>query len=68
MHLEIDNLVFDGNQVGIDFEYDEDFRKSVAKICGVPYISKKDLQKYIVYTMQSVIDFNKLMELRDQID
>ena len=68
MHLEIDNLIFEGNQVGIDFEYDEDFRKSVAKICGVNYISKKDLQKYIVCTMQSVIDFNKLLELRDQVD
>jgi hypothetical protein len=68
MHLKIDNLSFDGNQVGIDFEYDEDFRRSVAHACGVSYISQKDLQKYIVYTMQNVIDVRELLELRDEMD
>ncbi len=68
MHLKIDNLIFEGNQVGIDFEYDEDFRRCVARECGLSYISQKDLQKYITYTMQNIIDPNKLLELRDQID
>jgi hypothetical protein len=68
MHLKIDNLTFDGSQVGVDFEYDEDFRRSVARVCGVSYISQKDLQKYIVYTMQNVLDVNELLELRDEMD
>ncbi len=65
MHLKIDNLIFNGNHVGIDFEYDDDFRRKVANICGLSYISKKALQKYIVITVQNVIDSKKLLELRD---
>lgn len=68
MHLEIDNLIFNGNQVGVDFEYDEDFRQSVAKACGLSYISKRDLQKYIVYAMRNVLNQDQLLELRNQID
>ena len=68
MYLKIDNLSFTNNHVGVDFEYDEDFRHSVAKACGVSYISQKDLQKYIVCTMQNVLDMKELMELRDEID
>jgi len=68
MHLKIDSLIFEGNQVGIDFEYDEDFRQSVAKACGVSYISKKDLQKYIVYAMRNALNQEQLLELRNQID
>jgi len=68
MHLKIDNLVFSDNQVGVDFEYDEDFRRSVARVCGVSYISQKDLQKYIVSAMQNVLNGDELLKLRNEID
>lgn len=68
MHLKIDNLHLNGNQIGIDFEYDEDFRQTVAQACGVSYISKKDLQKYVLCIMRNVIDPKELLKLRNEID
>jgi hypothetical protein len=68
MHLKIDNLSFDGDLVGIDFEYDEDFRRSVARACNVSYISQKDLQRYIVHTVRNVVNVKELLELRDEVD
>ena len=47
MHLEIDKLYFRGDRVGIDFEYDEDFQNKVADLCGVPQLSKRQLQIFI---------------------
>jgi hypothetical protein len=68
MHLKIDNLYLEGNSVGIDFEYDEDFRRSVARACGVSYISKRDLQKYVLYVMKEAIDPQELLKLGNEID
>jgi hypothetical protein len=68
MHLEIDHLHFDGDKMSIDFEYDDDFQKKVAKVCGLNHISKKDLQSFIVLVMQHAISKEDILKLRNQID
>ena len=68
MHLEIDKLYFDGDRVGIDFEYDEDFKAKIAKICNTNYISKKDLQTFIISKLKDVISSEELLELRKQLE
>jgi hypothetical protein len=67
MHLKIDNLYLKGNSIGIDFEYDEDFRYSVARACGVSYISKRDLQLYVICVMKDVLDTKELLKLGDEV-
>jgi hypothetical protein len=68
MHLEIDNLHFEGERMAVDFEYDEDFRRSVAKICGVNYISKKDLQEFVVHAMKHVLSQEDINGLRKELE
>lgn len=68
MHLEIDSLYFDGEKMGVNFEYDEDFRRSVAKVCGVNYISKKDLQDYVVCVMTHVLSQEDISNLRKELE
>jgi hypothetical protein len=68
MHLEIDNLYFEGERMGVDFEYDEEFRRNVAKICGVNYISKKELQIFVVHAMKHVLSQEDISNLRKEIE
>ena len=68
MHLEIDKLYFIGDRVGMDFEYDEDFRRQVARVCGTQYMSKKDLQLFIVDALTNVISSEQISELKDCIE
>lgn len=68
MHLEIDNLYFEGERMGVDFEYDEEFRRSVAKLCGVNYISKKELQTFVVHAMKHVLSQEDISNLRKEVE
>jgi hypothetical protein len=68
MHLEIDKLYFVGDRLGMDFEYDEEFRKYVARVCGTRYMSKKDLQFFIIEALTNVISSEQISELKDCID
>mgnify|MGYP003330255186 CR=1 FL=1 len=68
MHLEIDDLYFDGNRMGVDFEYDEDFRRTVAQICGSRYISKKNLQLFVLAAMTHVISSEDVSLLRKEME
>jgi hypothetical protein len=68
MHLKIDSLHFDGNNMGVDFEFDEDFRRQVAKACNVNHITKKDLQNYVVYTMKNVLSQEDISLLRQNLE
>lgn len=68
MHLKIDKLHFDGDKMSVDFEYDDDFRKEVSKICGVNYISKKDLQYFVILAMKHSLSKEDILELRNQVD
>jgi hypothetical protein len=68
MHLEIDKLYFNGGRVGMDFEYDEDFQNKVAKICGTPRLSKKQLQIFIVSVLENTISREDILELKEYVD
>ena len=68
MHLEIDKLYFVGNRVGIDFEYDEEFRKQVALACGEQYMSKRDLQLFIIKALSNVISSEQISDLKNCIE
>ena len=68
MHLKIDSLHFDGSNMGVDFEFDEDFRRQVAKICNVSYINKRDLQAYVVKAMKNVLSQEDIFCLKKQLE
>jgi hypothetical protein len=68
MHLEIDKLYFNGSKVGIDFEYDEDFRNMVAEVCDAPHLSKKQLQLYVISVLQNTISREDILELKHCIE
>lgn len=67
MHLEIDSLYFDGDKISVNFEYDQDFQKQVAKVCGVNRISKKNLQIFIISAIKKAISSEDILELRNQM-
>lgn len=68
MHLKIDKLHFEGDKMSVDFEYDDDFRKEVSKACGVNYISKKDLQHFVILAMKHSLSKEDILKLRNQVD
>jgi hypothetical protein len=68
MHLEIDKLYFRGDRVGIDFEYDDDFQNKVADLCGVPQLSKRQLQIFIVKILENAISQENILELKQYVD
>lgn len=68
MHLEIEDLYFDGDRVGINFEYDEEFKRKVAQARNVSYLSKKDLQIYIVEKIKDVISSEEFLDLKKQLE
>jgi uncharacterized protein (DUF2267 family) len=68
MHLEIDKIYFNGNRVGVDFEYDEDFLKEVSNVCGSNRLSKKELQLYIMSVLTDTISQEYITELRQYLD
>ena len=64
MHLEIGKLHFHGNnRIGIDFEYDEDFRKKVALQLGNEQITKKELQLYIINIIKKNISAEQFLSI-----
>ena len=68
MHLEIDNLQFEGEKMAVDFEYDEEFRRNVARVCGVNYISKRELQAFVIHAMKHVLSQEDISNLRREIE
>mgnify|MGYP000538042338 FL=1 len=68
MHLEIGNLHFEGEKMAIDFEFDNDFRSKVARVRGTNYISKKDLQDYVVGAMKQVLTQEDISNLRKELE
>ena len=54
--------------MGVDFEYDEDFRRTVAQICGSRYISKKNLQLFVLAAMTHVISSEDVSLLRKEME
>ena len=67
MHLRIDNLYFIEDRVGVDFEYDEDFKKCVAQIYGKNSITKTQLQTFIIKTLSSTIDLDLLDDIKKEL-
>ena len=68
MHIEIDKLYFNGDKMGVDFEYDEDFCHKVADICGVETLTKKELQSFVIGAMRNVITSEDIEELKKQVE
>ena len=58
MKLEIHDVKDYGSKLVFKLEYDEEFRLTVGRILNKPSPSKKDIQKYILDSLERNINFN----------
>lgn len=58
MYLEIHDVKDYGSKLVFKLEYDDEFRRAVAKIIGTQHASKKEVQEFILQTLEKNIDFD----------
>ena len=58
MKLEIHDVKDYGSKLIFKIEYDEEFRRAVAKALKKDNPSKKEIQSYILNSLEKNIDFN----------
>ncbi len=67
MKLEINEAIDKGDRIILKMEYDQEFADTIAKICGVKYISEKQIQMFVT-TMIENMDDEDLSELGYEVD
>lgn len=63
MFLEIQNIKIQGDRLIFKVEYDEEFRESVGLAINKPLPSRKDIQNFILNTIETSVDLDSLTEL-----
>jgi hypothetical protein len=58
MILEIHDVKDYGNKLVFKLEYDEEFRLAIGKVLNVSNPSKKDIQAYILKSLEDSINFD----------
>ena len=58
MKLEIHDVKDYGNKLVFKLEYDEEFRIAIGKVLKITNPSKKDIQGYILKSLENSINFN----------
>jgi len=58
MKLEIHDVKDYGSKLVFKMEYDEEFRQAVAKVLKKENPSKKDIQAYILKSLENSINFS----------
>jgi len=58
MKLEIHDVKDYGNKLVFKLEYDEEFRLTIGKVLKLTNPSKKDIQAYILKSLEENIDFD----------
>jgi hypothetical protein len=58
MKLEIHDVKDYGSKLVFKLEYDEEFRIAIGTVLKVANPSKKDIQTYILKSLENSIDFN----------
>jgi len=58
MHLEIHDVKDHGTKLVFKLEYDEEFKVAIAKILGVTTPTKKDIQTFIMKSLEKTINFS----------
>jgi hypothetical protein len=69
MKLEIIDAEDKGDRIVLKMNYDEEFARTIAKICGVKYASEEDVEEFIMMVLENMSgDDLGLTELGDEID
>ena len=67
MRLEILDAEEEDGKYILRMSYDQEFEDAVAKVFGVSYIQREDLEDFILMVLSN-LDPYELLEQRDEID
>jgi hypothetical protein len=67
MKLEIKEAIDKGDKIILKMEYDWEFAAAIAKIFGINYASKEEIEEFVSVVLENM-DENDLGKLGDEIN